>query len=67
MLVNSDETVQRIKSRLSKTKGFPTEGLSPSGLRLNFNGELLENEWTVEDCGIEEGSRIQLRWIKVEG
>jgi hypothetical protein len=65
MLAYQNETIRKIKSRLSKTEGFPTEGLSPSGLRLNFNGELLHDRFTVKECGIEEDSQIELRWIKV--
>eukprot|EP00347_Sterkiella_histriomuscorum_P000016 403377506 len=36
------------------------EGIPPDQQRLIFNGKALENNWTISQVGIQEGSQVSL-------
>jgi hypothetical protein len=62
MQVSPHDKISHIKRILRDTKDSPVEGLDSKQVRLNFEGKLLENHMTLSGLGIEEGSRIDLRW-----
>lgn len=66
MRVAPSDKIYRLKKRLCTARGSPVEGLPSNGLRLNFEGKLLDNHHSIAQSGIEEGSCIELRWINTK-